>query len=525
MSVSIDRVIDAIRDGKQLIGFQTTDFGTFVALQTQLAHSDPQDLGRPIISWDAEDGLLPVRDVLDSLPEATELRDAFGYIEKYQGGAIFLVDGNLLDLNEQAANIRPRLKQLVAKTAITKDLVVILASSVPLPVSLTRLVYWLGDEVETGTTQTIPTSKKVASQSLPWKEFRSLESINTPDWHTRIDALSYDDIRDIVQGEFHREPLERVNELRSELKQRFAQKDEIIDAITASAVAQVPCVLMGPPGTSKGHLIRSFCEGLGLTSGEQGKAGAEGNTRKYFEYQLTRFTTPEELFGPVHIQDLIDRQIYRRVTDGYLPSAHVAFLDELFKASSAILNTLLSLLNERVFYNEGTPQKVPLTTIFAASNEPPQDESLGALFDRFPIRINCPAVENDKLSELHSRAWQDSVDRHFSENRQGQRTVSCSNDLRLLKKVTYFIGGGREAPGQAAAFEKEFIQVFRMLRREASISDRSLALLYTYARSTALLAGRNVMTADDLGVFQHVVWGQEREFEGFFRQLKRNYKA
>lgn len=512
-------IIEAIKSGNHLIAVQSDQF---IPLQANFAEADPEGSDRPNIGWDPEDGFLQIRNVLDTLPAADELTDAFSFIEKFQGGALFLIDGTNGVIADNVEAVRPRLKQLVAKTAVTKDLIVVLVSNVALPESLTRLVHWIGDKPAVASEKKKSTPKQ--GHTHPWKELQSLAATDTPEWFDRIDNLSYSEINEMVQGGFHRDPLERVNELKSDLKQRFAQKDDIIDAISACAVAQVPCVLMGPPGTAKGLLIRSFCEGLGLTQPTQADGG-EAGARKYFEYQLTRFTTPEELFGPVHIQDLIDRQVYRRVTEGYLPTAHVAFLDELFKASSAILNTLLSILNERVFYNEGFAQKVPLTTIFAASNEPPQEESLGALFDRFPIRINCPAVENDKLSELHARSWEDSFDRHFAENRQSQKTVSCSNDLRLLKKVSYVICGGRDAPNGGGAFEKEFTQVFRMMRHEASISDRSLSLLYTYARASAMLAGRTVMTADDLDVFRHVVWGQEREFSGFFRQLKKNYQT
>lgn len=522
MSKMTDSIVAAIRSSHNLVVVQSDEF---IPVQVALIESNAVAQESAVLTWDPEDGFLPVRNVMDELPQTLEIVEALEVIEKYQGNAFFILDATQGSLVESSQAVRPRLKQLVLKTAVSKDLFVVIVTNSGINESIAKLVHWIGESPVTENYEKKSSTKGIP-EKLPWKDLQTLRQFDTLEWRNRIEQLSSQEVAQLVESNYHRDSLERINELKSSLKQRFAQKEEIIDAVCSAAVAQVPCVLMGPPGTAKGHLIRSFCEGLGLTrTAEDDETEGAQVRRRYFEYQLTRFTTPEELFGPVHVQDLIEKQTYHRITDGYLPSADIAFLDELFKASSAILNTLLSILNERIFYNEGRAQKIPLTTIFAASNEPPQEESLEALFDRFPIRINCPPVENNQLAELHARSWEDSFDRHFSESRQGQQTLACANDLRLLKKVSFVALGGRQAPGTQGAFEKEFIQVFRMLRREASISDRSLSLLYAYARASALLANRKTMTADDLDVFRKVVWGQEQEFEGFFRQLKKNYRT
>jgi MoxR-like ATPase len=524
MPSSLESVSEALREGKRLIAVQSEQFAPF---RVAYAESDPAGVDRAVFAWDSEDGFQPVRDVMDLPPACLEPIEALEFIEGYQGTGLFLLDGTDGVFSDAAEAVRPRLKKLLSKTAVVQDLAVVLVVASPLPESLARNVTWLGDEPPVAESK--EPAAKAPRKSQEWKEIQSLREFDAEKWQNRIDVLSAEEVEEIIGGGYHRDALERVNELRSQMKQHFAQKDEIIDAITACAVAQVPCVLMGPPGTAKGHLIRTFCEGLGLTDYTGRSEDGKEPIRKYFEYQLTRFTTPEELFGPVHVQDLIERQTYRRVTEGYLPTAHVAFLDELFKGSSAILNTMLSILNERVFYNEGRPERVPLTTIFAASNEPPQEETLGALYDRFPIRVNCPSVEDDLVADLHGRAWEDSFDRHFSQNRQAQQQVACANDLRLLKKVSFVMLGGRNLKLSqelgGGGFEQEFLKVFKMMRREAGISDRSLAMLYAYARANALLAGRKSFTADDLEVFRHVVWGREDEFGGFFRQLKKGYRV
>ena len=147
-----------------------------------------------------------------------------------------------------------------------------------------------------------------------------------------------------------------------------------------AAIAGEHMVLIGPPGTAKSAVIRAFSKLIDA---------------KYFEYLLTRFSEPNELFGPVDIQGFRQGS-YRRVTTGMLPEAEIVFLDEAFKANSAILNSLLTLLNERRFNNGATVTRVPLISLFAASNEVPGSDNLDAIFDRFLLRVH-----SDNLDSYH----------------------------------------------------------------------------------------------------------------------------
>jgi MoxR-like ATPase len=333
----------------------------------------------------------------------------------------------------------------------------------------------------------------------------------------------------LVQSGAYRDSLERINELRRALKDRFARKDDVVDALCAASVAQIPTVLIGPPGTAKSNIVRCFCEGLGLSSQQIEGNGHASAGRRYFEYLLTRYTTPEEIFGPIHVQDLVSNQIYRRVTTGYLPEAQIAFLDEIFKASSAIVNTLLTILNERIFYNGGVAMRVPMIMAFAASNEAPSDETLHALYDRFPLRIHCPSVENEHIPDLLSLSWQQAFDRQFNAQGLAVQKVACPNDLRVLRHAMRVKFGGRMASpkGGLAGFEfsQEFLGFFRSLRSEYAISDRTLSLLLAFCRASCLLDRRDEMGADELNVFKYVAWDQTGELHRTVDNMKRRIRV
>lgn len=170
-----------------------------------------------------------------------------------------------------------------------------------------------------------------------------------------------------------------------ELERGLLQRDVAARALLLAALAGEHVLLLGPPGTAKSELARRLQRLL---------PGA-----RYFERLLTRFSVPEELFGPLSLKALEDDR-YERLTEGYLPSAEVAFLDEVFKANSAILNTLLGLLHERCFDNGHQRVAVPLVCLVGASNELPQDESLHAFYDRFLLRVPVTPVDDAHFAAL-----------------------------------------------------------------------------------------------------------------------------
>src|SRR3954468_4394433 len=138
-----------------------------------------------------------------------------------------------------------------------------------------------------------------------------------------------------------------LNQLRTELNARFPERREIIDGALCAVLAKEHVLLLGPPGTAKSALVRAIAQAFDGT---------------YFERLLTKFSTPEELFGPISLKAL-EQDRFARVTVGKMPEADFAFVDEVFKANSAILNALLSVVNERIFHNDGAPMQCPLVSL------------------------------------------------------------------------------------------------------------------------------------------------------------------
>ena len=173
----------------------------------------------------------------------------------------------------------------------------------------------------------------------------------------------------------------RIHQLLQQLNEQVFGKEHVVSLALLSAVAGESIFLLGPPGVAKSMVARR----LKL-------AFREGTS---FEYLMSRFSTPDELFGPVSISRLKDDDIYERVTEGYLPSAAVVFLDEIWKAGPAIQNSLLTVINEKKYRNGRFEIKVPLKGLVAASNElPASGQGLEALWDRFLVRVLVGGIED-----------------------------------------------------------------------------------------------------------------------------------
>src|SRR5262249_1136168 len=174
------------------------------------------------------------------------------------------------------------------------------------------------------------------------------------------------------------------------LRGRFGRRGEVIDLRALALVAGEPLYLSGRPGPAKSALIRHFALAV---------------RGRYFEYVLTRFSEPNELFGPIDVAKLREGTV-ATVTSGMLPEAEFAFLDELFNANIAILNNLLTVLNERTYRRGAEVHRLPLLSLFSASNHLPEDEALKALFDRFLLRCHVDNLPREATPRLLAAGWE-----------------------------------------------------------------------------------------------------------------------
>ena len=276
------------------------------------------------------------------------------------------------------------------------------------------------------------------------------------------------------------------------LQNSFVAKDEIIEMLAISAIAQEHLLLAGPPGTGKSEIIKRFAQ---LCTAPE--AQADELTKPYFEYLLTRFTEPNELFGPVDIKSFRDGAGYHRICAGMLPRAEVVFLDEIFKANSAILNALLTILNERTFYNGGRLEPVPLLLLVGATNEISEDSDLAALYDRFPVRLWSDNIPDFHFDRLLARGWQQECLKIREGHQINLSNITDSNALKSLHQALNEVDFN-------AVFHS-YREVIRRIRAEGIIvSDRRAVKLLKLVGASAIRQGRLKAEVEDFRVLRHI---------------------
>lgn len=268
--------------------------------------------------------------------------------------------------------------------------------------------------------------------------------------------------------------------LRTSLASAYLERGEVIDACLTALVAGEHVLLLGPPGTAKSALVRAYAKSLGEV---------------YFETLFHRFMTPEELYGPIMVSALRDRDAYVRQTGQYLPCAGVAFLDEVFKGNLGIVNSMLGVLNERTFCNDGAPVRVPLKHAVGASNELPEGGvtgELGALWDRFMVRQwIAPLADRGNFLAM-VRAPEPSI-------------PSVGLDV-----------GAEQAKACAVTLGDDVYEALADIRAAvaaegAYVSDRRWRKSAALVRASAHLDGRTVGTPDDLSILDSVLWNEPGE--------------
>lgn len=277
---------------------------------------------------------------------------------------------------------------------------------------------------------------------------------------------------------------DKLNAVLKHIKETFVGKNEIIDLLGIGLLARENAFLLGPPGTAKSAIIRSLSKGI------------EGD--KNFEYLLTRFTEPNEIFGPFDIRKLKEGELITN-TEGMMPEASMVFLDEIFNANSAILNSLLMALNEKIFRRGKETKKLPALMFVGASNVLPEDEALNALLDRFLVRIKCDYVEPDLLHQVLLAGWK-------LESADSKETPTISADeVRDLQQLCRKI--------DLTAVRNEYVDIIHSLRNTGiKVSDRRAVKLQNLIAASALMCGRNEAIVSDFWVLKYI-WDNEEQIE------------
>lgn len=290
-------------------------------------------------------------------------------------------------------------------------------------------------------------------------------------------------------------PQEKLKRIREELKQMFLERGDLIDGALAALLSSHHLLIIGPPGTAKSMLADELCRRI------------EG--ANYFQWLLTRFTTPEEIFGAVSLKAL-EQDDYRRVTARKLPEAHIAFLDEIFKANSSILNAILTLINERLFHNGKEITRVPLLTLFGASNELPEEEELTALYDRFLVRfvVNYIAEDFRFLRMLESQ-------------KAPERTLLTLVELTAMQSAVSDVTIPSHVYRSIADIRRE------LNKKNIQASDRRYRQSLPLLRAYAFLDGEKEVYEKHLFFLEHVLWRDPAEHEqvrGTIRELLLGYE-
>lgn len=276
------------------------------------------------------------------------------------------------------------------------------------------------------------------------------------------------------------------SELLDVMKREYVGKDEVIDLLGICLVAGENLFLLGPPGTAKSALVRSLAAKL------------DG---RVFDYLLTRFTEPSELFGPFDIRKLRDGDLLTN-TEGMLPEADIVFLDELLNANSAILNSLLMALNERIFRRGRETRKLGFVLTVGASNRLPEDDALAALFDRFLLRVRSDNVPAEMLTSVLEAGWQLQKS-EASRGAAGSRIAI--EELRAMQSCIPLIDLGQT--------RTVYVGLINRLRHAGlEISDRRAVRLQRLAAASAMMCGRSSVDVSDFWVMRYI-WDTMEQVE------------
>lgn len=296
----------------------------------------------------------------------------------------------------------------------------------------------------------------------------------------------------------------RIQSLLRTLSEGVYEKDSELSLSLLAALAGESVLLLGPPGVAKSMVARRL---------KRAFSGARS-----FEYLMSRFSTPDEIFGPVSISRLKESDRYERAVEGYLPTADVVFLDEIWKAGPAIQNTLLTVINEKTYLNGNVPMRLPLKLLLAASNElPTQGEGLEALWDRFLIRLVSQCIRDEEqfyqmvsgTSSSFSHSEEESVDVAFTAEEYA-RIQSEIAQVAVPREVLLAITSIRQALKDVAIEGQD-------VHRSIYVSDRRWKKVVHLLRASAYVHDRQEVSLCDLQLAIHCLWNEPDEIDSIGR--------
>lgn len=279
------------------------------------------------------------------------------------------------------------------------------------------------------------------------------------------------------------------------IEDEFVDRREAVTLLGLGALCREHVLLLGPPGTAKTRLVEQFCRTLDTQP---------------FSYLLTRFTEPAEIFGPIDVKSFTEESRYQVNTEGMLPQARIAFLDEIFQGSSAILNTLLTLINERTFRDgrPGSDGATPLITLVGSANEIPGDPVLSAFSDRFLLRGQVRYVDVTQMEDLLLQGWKDEQRQAREDQAAWTSRVQVSlsqEDLRILHGAVTQI--------DLSPVTGTYLEILREVRGAGiAFSDRRAVRAQKVFAASALLAGRGEADVSDLRWLANL-WTDEADQE------------
>ena len=291
--------------------------------------------------------------------------------------------------------------------------------------------------------------------------------------------------------------LERFKLLLQEMNRGIYEKNTEISLSLLAALAGESVILLGPPGVAKSMVARQLKTAF--------------RDAQSFEYLMSRFSTPDEIFGPVSIQKLKTSDTYERAVEGYLPTADVVFLDEIWKAGPAIQNTLLTVINEKIFRNGNREMHLPLKLLVAASNElPAKGEGLEALWDRFVIRIESRPIKLEK----NFRAMLLEAPTDFSGSADFSDLKITAEEYAEWAEKICKIGVKEEVLDAISAIRKSLRAVNvdeAAERRNIYVSDRRWKNIVRLLRTSAFMQDREEVDICDLLPIYHCLWQEPEE--------------